>query len=87
MMGHFAGTVLEQNNSLRDNGGFDLNLGTNLSQLVPIDSLLFHIGTLVSLDRDRQFYLDWQTPAGFTVGGIVMWKGLGLEGLCSLPRF
>jgi len=81
MMGHFAGTALEVNNSLRDNGGFDLNIGTNLSSLVPLDTLLFSVGTLVSLDRDRQFYLDWQTPAGFKIGGMVMWKGLGLEGL------
>ena len=81
MMGHFAGTALEQNNYLRDNGGFDLNVGTNLSSLVPLDTLLFHIGTLVSLDRDRQIHNDWQMPAGFTVGGMVMWRGLGLEGL------
>ncbi|MFC2116344.1 hypothetical protein ACFLTU_07700 [Bacteroidota bacterium] len=81
MMGHFAGNAIEVDNSLRDNGGFDLNLGTNLSSLVPLDTLLFHVGTLVSLDRNRQFYNYWKTPAGFTVGGMVMWKGLGLEGL------
>jgi len=81
MMGHFAGSALDEHNSLRDNGGFDLNVGTNLSALVPLDTLIFHIGTLVSLDRDRQYYLNWKTPAGFTVGGMVMWKGLGLEGL------
>jgi len=81
MMGHFAGAANEQEFSLRDNGGFDLNLGTNLSNLVPLDTLLFHIGTLVSLDRDRQYYLDWKTPAGFTIGGLAMYKGLGLEAL------
>ncbi len=81
MMGHFAGTALEQNHALRDNGGFDLNLGTNLSSIVPIDTLLFSIGTLVSVDRDRQVNDSWQTPAGFIMRGMVMWKGLGLEGL------
>jgi hypothetical protein len=81
MMGHFAGTASEQNHYPRDNGGIDLNLGTNLSNLVPLDTLLFSVGTLVSLDRERENDLGWQTPAGFTVQGMVMWKGLGLEGL------
>jgi hypothetical protein len=81
MMGHFAGAALETDNSLRDNGGFDINVGTDLSRLVPLDTLLFSVGALVSVDRDRQYYLDWKTPAGFVARGMVMWKGLGLEGL------
>lgn len=81
MMGHFAGAAQQQGGSLRDNGGFDLNVGTNLSRLVPLDTLLFSIGALVSVDRDRQVYLDWKTPAGITVRGMVMWRGLGLDGL------
>jgi len=80
MMGHFAGSALDLNNSLRDNGGFDLNVGSNLSSLVALDTLLFSVGVLVSLDRDRQYYLDWQTPSGITLRGMAMWKGLGLEG-------
>ncbi len=81
MMGHFAGTASQPFQPVRDNGGFDLNLGTDLSRLVPLDTLLFSVGALVSLDRERQFGDAWQTPAGFTVRGMVMWKGLGLEGL------
>lgn len=81
IMGHFAHTALRLNESLRDNGGFDINLGTNLSRLVPLDTLLFSVGTLVSLDRDRGLHDDFQTPAGITAGGMVMWKGLGLEGM------
>jgi hypothetical protein len=81
MMGHFAGAALETDNSLRDNGGFDINRGTDLSRLVPLDTLVFSIGALVSLDRDRQYYLEWKTPAGFVARGMVMWRGLGLEAL------
>ena len=81
MMGHFAGTASQLDNPLRDNGGMDLNLGTNLSRLVSLDTLLFSVGTLLSFDRDRQVHDSWQTAAGFTVRGMVMWKGLGLEGL------
>lgn len=81
MMGHFAGTGDNPGQAVRDNGGFDLNLGTNLSSFVPLDTLLFSIGTLVSLDRDRQVGDSWNTPAGLMLRGMVMWKGLGLEGL------
>ncbi len=81
MMGHFAGAANWQGHSVRDNGGFDLNLGTDLSGLVPFDTLLISAGALVSLDRDRAVGDTWQTPAGFTIRGMVMWRGLGLEGL------
>jgi hypothetical protein len=81
MMGHFAGPALPDDESLRDNGGFDLNIGTNLSRLVPLDTVLFSVGTLVSVDRIRQIHDGWQTPAGLTIRGMVMWKGLGFEGL------
>jgi hypothetical protein len=81
MMGHFAGAALETDNSLRDNGGFDINAGTDLSGLVGLDTLLFSVGALVSLDRDRQYYMDWKTPAGITFKAMAMWKGIGLEGI------
>jgi hypothetical protein len=81
MMGHFAGSAIPRYQPVRDNGGFDLNLGTDLSRLVPLDTLLISAGVLVSLDRDRNFSNDWQTPAGFTIRGMAMWRGLGVEGL------
>jgi hypothetical protein len=81
MMGHFAGTSQIASQPVRDNGGFDLNLGADLSPFTPLDTLLLSLGTLVSFDRDRQKGDAWETPAGFTLRGMVMWKGLGIEGL------
>jgi len=81
MMGHFAGSGDNPGQPVRDNGGFDINIGSDLSSFVPLDTLQFSVGTLVSFDRDRQSEDGWNTPAGFMARGMVMWKGLGLEGL------
>lgn len=81
LMGHFAGAAVIPPEPVRDNGGFDLNLGVDLSRFIPADTLVFSVGTLVSLDRDRQRGDAWETPAGFTLRWLVMWKGLGIEGL------
>lgn len=81
MMGHFAGAALEQHHPVRDNGGFDLNVGANLGELLPLDTLLLSAGTLVSLDRDRGSSDKWKSPYGLVIRGMVMWKGVGLEGL------
>lgn len=82
VMGHFAGKgIPEPDHHLRDNGGFDLNLGADLSQKVFLDSLTFSAGTLVSLDRTRGVDERWQTPAGFVGQFSALYKWFGIDGL------
>ena len=81
VVGHFAGPRIPiPGYHLRDNGGFDVNLGVNLSEKVFLDTLLFSAGALVSLDRTRSVY-DVQMPAGFVGRFTVMHKSMGLSGL------
>jgi hypothetical protein len=79
LLGHFAGTAGNDPKPVRDNGGFDLNLGINLSNRVSLDSLLFSLGTIVNFDRHRESSDQWNTPGGITLRGMVIWKGLGME--------
>jgi len=49
LMGHFARKgIPDPDYHLRDNGGFHITIGTNLSDSSPLDSLSFSMGTLVS---------------------------------------
>ncbi len=82
MMGHFAGKgIPEPDHHLRDNGGFDFNLGTDLSEKVFLDSLTFSGGGLVSLDRIRGVDDGWQTPAGFVGRFTACYRWMGINGL------
>jgi hypothetical protein len=82
MMGHMAGPGIPiPGHHLRDNGGFDVNLGTDLSEKIFIDTLLLSAGALVSLDRTRSIDDGFQTPAGFVGKFTAMHKGFGLSGL------
>jgi hypothetical protein len=81
LMGHFAGTGIPQPDfHLRDNGGFDVAVGADLSGFTFLDTLWISMGSLVSLDRTRSIDDGWQTPAGFLLNAMVSWHGLGLYG-------
>ena len=83
LMGHFAAKgIPDPGYHLRDNGGFQVNLGADLSSLVFLDSLSLFAGGLVSLDRIRGVDDTWQTPAGFTAGFTVLYRFLGIDGTC-----
>ncbi len=82
LMGHFAGKgIPEPGHHLRDNGGFHLSLGSDLSERVFLDSLCFSVGPLVSLDRIRGVDEEWQTPKGFLGEFTAIHRKLGIKGL------
>ena len=82
MMGHMAGPGIPvPGHHLRDNGGFDLNLGTDLSEMLLLDTLLISAGALVSVDRIRSVDDGFRMPAGFIGRFTAMYKSLGLTGL------
>jgi hypothetical protein len=64
----------------RDNGGFDVNLGVDLSNLTFFDTLNISGGALVSLDRIRVVYNGWETSAGFLAQAQIGYRSLGLKG-------
>jgi hypothetical protein len=80
LMGHFAGPgIPDPNHHLRDNGGFDINLGIDLSGATVLDTLSFSIGGLVSLDRTRGVDEGWQTPAGFLGQAHAVYRFAGIR--------
>ena len=81
LMGHFAKPKIPPPDfHIRDNGGFDLNLGVDFSKLTFFDTLTLSAGVLVSLDRIRGVYDGWKTPAGFIGQASLSYRGLGLGG-------
>ncbi len=81
LMGHFAAPGIRPADfHLRDNGGFDLNIGVDFSRKTILDSLWISTGAMVSLDRTRGIDEGWQTPAGFLVQGMAFLRGIGLQG-------
>jgi len=81
LMGHFAQPLIPPPDfHIRDNGGFDLNVGVDFSELTFFDTLNMSGGVLVSLDRIRGVYEGWETPAGFIGQANVSYKGVGLRG-------
>ena len=81
LMGHLAGPGIPiPNHHIRDNGGFDLNIGADLSEMLIFDTLWISLGTLISLDRTRNVDDGWQTPAGFLAQSAIYWYGFGLQG-------
>jgi len=81
LMGHFARSRIPPHDfHLRDNGGFDVNLGVDLSGITFFDTLSFSAGALVSLDRIRHVYEGYETPAGLLAQLLMSYKGVGLEG-------
>ncbi|RPI46081.1 MAG: hypothetical protein EHM46_01005 [Bacteroidetes bacterium] len=82
MMAHLAGKgIPDPGHHLRDNGGFNINLGLDLTDRTFLDSLVLRLGSLVSLDRTRGIDPGWQTPAGY-IGQLDLNYGfIGLKGL------
>ncbi|MBL7112868.1 MAG: hypothetical protein ISS19_13105 [Bacteroidales bacterium] len=81
LMGHFARPrILPPDFHLRDNGGFDVAIGADLSEFTFLDTLWISMGSLVSLDRTRSVDDGFQTPAGFLLNAMVSWHGVGLYG-------
>ena len=81
LMGHFARPRIQPPDfHLRDNGGFDVNLGADVSGMTFFDTLYVSAGILVSLDRIRGIYDGWETPAGFFTQANLCYKGLGILG-------
>ncbi|MFC2089620.1 hypothetical protein ACFLT1_02495 [Bacteroidota bacterium] len=82
LMAHLAGkAIVEPGFHLRDNGGFNVNAGMDLSDYLPLDTLMFKAGALVSLDRIRGVDPGWQTPAGFLGQLEARYKSVGISGL------
>lgn len=82
IMGHFAGRGLpDPDFHLRDNGGFHIDAGIDLSEKVFLDSLSCNLGALVSLDRIRGIDDGWQTPAGFMGQFTATYRWFGINGL------
>jgi len=80
LMGHFAGPGIPVPwHHLRDNGGFDINLGIDLSGATIFDTLSFSVGGLVSLDRTRSVDKGWQTPAGFLGQAQAIYRFAGIR--------
>ena len=66
LMAHLAAKgIPDPDFQLRDNGGFNISLGFNLSEYWLLDTLVLKAGGLVSLDRTRGENEVWETPAGF----------------------
>ncbi|KPK82779.1 MAG: hypothetical protein AMS27_14040 [Bacteroides sp. SM23_62_1] len=81
LMGHFARPrITPPGFHLRDNGGFDLILGADLSGFTFFDTLTVSAGALVSLDRIRNVYEGYETPAGFLANMLMSYRGIGLQG-------
>lgn len=82
MMSHLAGKgIPEPGFHLRDNGGFNANLGLNLSEKVFLDTLVLKAGAMVSLDRIRGVDDGWQTPAGFLGQASARYRWAGVDAL------
>jgi hypothetical protein len=80
LMGHFAARGYPVPGfHIRDNGGFELSLGTDLSERTVLDTLVFSLGGLVSLDRTRGVDNGWQTPAGMIARADLMYRIAGIR--------
>jgi hypothetical protein len=64
----------------RDNGGYNVNLGVDLSNLTFFDTMNISGGVLVSLDRIRVVYNGWETSAGFLAQAHLGYRSVGLKG-------
>lgn len=64
---------------IRDNAGFILLPGLNLTQFTRLDSLTLSAGLLGSYDRLRNVY-DFRVPWGFYAEAGAVFRGFGLQG-------
>jgi hypothetical protein len=82
LMTHLAKKgIPDPDDRIRDNGGFNINLGLNLSDNLLLDTLVLKVGGLVSLDRIRGVDPGWQTPAGFLGQASARYRSIGIDAL------
>lgn len=65
---------------IRDNGGYNIITGLNLSHLTRLDTLVLSSGILGSYERLRNVY-DFSWPVGWITEAEISCKGFGLHGL------
>jgi hypothetical protein len=80
LMSHLAGPArFDPNHSLKDNIGYNINLGVDLSGKTLLDSLCITIGILGSFERTRSEGDDWHTPVGWLGQATFLYKFAGLS--------
>lgn len=79
IMYHFAGPAISiPNDHIRDNGGYSVIAGIDLSHKTFLDSLTFSTGMTMSYDRLRNVY-DLDFRFGSLSEVFLLYKGLGLR--------
>ncbi len=79
IMYHFAGPAISiPNDHIRDNGGFDIVAGLDLSDKTFFDTLTISTGLTMSYDRLRNVY-DLDLRFGSLSEIFLLYKGLGLK--------
>jgi len=80
LMSHFAGAAnFDPDHSLRDNIGYNINAGVDLSGKTFLDSLCVSAGILGSLHRVRAEGSGWHTPVGLLGHAIFLYKFAGIS--------
>jgi hypothetical protein len=80
LMSHFAGAAIDDpNHSIRDNMGYNVDLGVDLSGKTSLDSLCISVGILGSFYRRRADGDGWQTPVGWLGQASFLYKIAGLS--------
>jgi hypothetical protein len=80
VMTHLAHSLNHNSDErIRDNAGFSVKPGLDLSKVTGLDSLAFSAGVLGSYDRIRSIY-DFRFPIGFLGEIVAEYRGFGLHG-------
>ena len=81
IMSHIAHTMNRNlDEHIRDNGGYTIESGFDLSSYAGLDSLTLTTGILGSWDRLRGVY-EFSFPVGWISEAVINYKGLGIHGL------
>jgi len=80
LMSHFAGAAInDPDHSIRDNMGYNVDAGVDLSGKTFLDSLCLSVGILGSFDRIRAEGDDWHSPVGFLGQATFLYKFAGIS--------
>jgi hypothetical protein len=80
VLSHFAGAAIsDPDHSLRDNIGYNIDLGMDLSRKTFLDSLCFRAGLLGSFDRTRAHGDEWHSPLGFLGEATFLYRFAGFS--------
>ncbi len=77
-LAHTSNTMIDEH--IRDNGGYAVLPGINLTDRFKLDSIAIFAGVLGSVDRLRGIY-DFSFPVGFMGEAVVEYKNVGMHGL------